>query len=342
MLSIIAHHLVVHSGLLDGITTDVSDLRYTYLLLLGMWGKTGINCFVLITGWFMCVKDISLRKYLKLLFEIWFYNVVINLIFWLSCYSDLTINSILRGLWPFWTVSDNFVGCYLLFYLFIPFLNVLIKNLTLKQHFILVSLGIGIYCILGSIPLFKVSFNYISWFIVLYLLASFIRLYPKDIFTNTRFWGFATLLSVALAVISVLILEYSDFLAQYIEIGNINGCYYFVYDSNKIMPLVVSLSCFLWFRNLALPNCAFLNTIASSTFGILLIHDNNDIMRKWLWKDALDCVGQYDTPLLHLVLYTVICVLVVYSACVLMDQLRICLFERPFFRWYDKKVMLSL
>lgn len=57
MLFIIAHHYVVNSGLIsaDGpIYSDISSWRSIFLLLFGAWGKTGINCFVLITGYYMC------------------------------------------------------------------------------------------------------------------------------------------------------------------------------------------------------------------------------------------------------------------------------------------------
>ncbi len=57
MLLIVAHHYVVNSGL----TLDTSpsyqnpmDVKSLFLLVFGAWGKVGINCFVLITGYFMC------------------------------------------------------------------------------------------------------------------------------------------------------------------------------------------------------------------------------------------------------------------------------------------------
>ena len=55
MLMIVAHHYVVNSGLMNCIDAQ-STLRFQdyFLLLFGWGGKTGINCFVLITGCFMC------------------------------------------------------------------------------------------------------------------------------------------------------------------------------------------------------------------------------------------------------------------------------------------------
>ncbi len=56
MLLIVAHHYVVNSGLTapDGpIFAEPLSSDSLYLLLIGAWGKIGINCFVLITGYFI-------------------------------------------------------------------------------------------------------------------------------------------------------------------------------------------------------------------------------------------------------------------------------------------------
>ena len=72
MLLIVAHHYVVNSGLIDVMEENPLSSKSLYLYMIGMWGKTGINCFVLITGYFMCRSHITLRKFLKLFLEIMF------------------------------------------------------------------------------------------------------------------------------------------------------------------------------------------------------------------------------------------------------------------------------
>lgn len=81
---------------------------------------------------------------------------------------------------PFFTVADNFTGCFLLFYLLIPFLNKLIHALTEKEHLLLMAWCIGVYAFLPSFAKANVVFNYVTWFSVLYVIASYIRLYPKN------------------------------------------------------------------------------------------------------------------------------------------------------------------
>ena len=69
MFLIVAHHYVVNSGLLDVMNQNILSSNTTFFSLFGAWGKTGINCFVLITGYFMCKSQITLRKFIKLILQ---------------------------------------------------------------------------------------------------------------------------------------------------------------------------------------------------------------------------------------------------------------------------------
>ena len=131
MLLIVAHHYVVNSGIGDIILNNPSGPDSLFYLFFGMWGKTGINCFVLITGWFMCTSQITLRKFLKLLLEIEFYKVVIGIIFLITGKESFTFEWLLELL-PVRHIKDGFVPCFLIFYLCIPFLNVLARNMDRK------------------------------------------------------------------------------------------------------------------------------------------------------------------------------------------------------------------
>lgn len=81
---IVAHHFVVNSGLTlpEGpMMSNPTDVNTLFLWLFGMWGKTGINCFLFITGYFMCKSNISLKKFVKLMLWIYLYKIVIFGIF---------------------------------------------------------------------------------------------------------------------------------------------------------------------------------------------------------------------------------------------------------------------
>ena len=63
MLLIIAHHYVVNSGLLDVIYNNQLSANSIFWSIFGAWGKVGINCFLLITGYYMCTSKITLKKF---------------------------------------------------------------------------------------------------------------------------------------------------------------------------------------------------------------------------------------------------------------------------------------
>ena len=127
MLLIVAHHYVVNSGIMDKVYTDVLSAKSLFLLLFGAWGKTGINCFVLITGYFMCKSNITLKKFAKLLLEVFFYRTVISIVFWITSYSPLTIGNFLRQAVVIRDIGTGFTAAYLMFFLTIPFINILIN-----------------------------------------------------------------------------------------------------------------------------------------------------------------------------------------------------------------------
>lgn len=62
MLVIVMHHYVVNSGLTQVIQNNAFGFHSLLLLILGWGGKTAINCYIFITGYFMCKKDITMKN----------------------------------------------------------------------------------------------------------------------------------------------------------------------------------------------------------------------------------------------------------------------------------------
>jgi len=326
---------VVNSGLTGSgglLMSDNTSANSIFLTLFGAWGKTGINCFLMITGYFMCTSTITTRKFLKLLLQIYLYKLLLFPIFLAAGYETLSLYRIVTWLMPFWEINENFVGCFLVFYLTIPFWNILIKNMNNRQHLLLLALLLVCYTILGSVPFFDVRFNYVTWFGIIYLIASYIRLYPHPVFECKSLWGWMTLLSIVFAMASILGLR--------LLFGNRVGLgYNFVADCNKIFAVLIAFSSFLWFKNMNVRYSKTINAFGAATFGVLLIHANSNAMRQWLWKDTVDVIGHYQALSTGgLILYSIGVVLAIFIICNLIDQLRIATVEKWFFNWYDNKL----
>lgn len=330
MILIVAHHYVVNSGLWGAngpVMNSPMEGKSIFLLLFGAWGKTGINCFVLITGYFMCKSQITVKKFLKFLLEIEFYKLLFYVIFIVTGYAEFSISGFAKAILPVIKVKSNFTGCYLLFFLCIPFLNILIKSMTEKQHIYITSLLCFIYVILGTVFGKNINMNYVSWFAVLYLIAAYIRLYPKKIFVNKKFWGFISLIALFVSLLSVVFFAWLG--KERFE------PYYLLQDSNKIFAVLTALSAFMFFKNLKIKS-TFINTVAASCFGVLLIHANSVTMRKWLWYDILDNAGMFNSQ--WLIVHAVTSVIGIYIICTIIDYLRIKFLEKPFFCFADKYI----
>ena len=333
MLFILAHHYIFHAGLLytGPVAEDPLSFHSQFILLFGAWGKIGINCFVLITGYFMCEKHITLKKFLKLLLEILFYKLLAAVLFGITGYERMSFVDLVKYLLPVRHLSTDFYGGYLVFFLFIPFLNILVRNMNEKTHVRLLALLSFAFIFLGTFPGFSVTLNNAVWFMALYCIASYVRLYPKKLFDNRRFWTAATLVSLLLSALSVIVCS-----RLVGPMGKpITSAWGFVMDSNTLLAVLTGFSAFMLFRILDVPQSRFINTVASTTFGVLLIHANGDAMRRWLWIDFLR-TPEYHATLWGGILHAFLSVLLVFAAASCLDLLRIRYIEKPFFRWLDR------
>lgn len=333
MVMIVAYHYMVNSGLAaeDGpVVNNPLSANSMYLACFGAWGKVGINCFLMITGYYMCTSSITFRKFLKLILQIYLYRFVLFFIFLVTGYEHCSLKRAVMLLLPDPGLgSGNFVSCFLVFWLTIPFLNILIHGLNKRQHELLIVLSLFVFSFLGSVPKFDVPLNYITWFGIIYFIASYIRLYPSRIFDRKKMWGWLTLLTLFMSLASIAGMQYL-FGGRGIEYS-----FFFVDDCNKILAVLFAFCSFLWFKNLNLKYSKVINAFGAGTFGVLLIHANSSAMRTWLWEDTVNCVGHYSLPLGHLALFSIGVVLAIFIICNLIDQLRIATLEKWFFKWYD-------
>ena len=327
MIAMVAHHYVGNSGLVSVIQEEALSFKGCFSLIIGMWGKVGINCFVLITGYYMCKSRITLRKVLKLVLEVAFYIIIVWLAFFLCGYGDVGVKSLISTHLAYIRVSDGFVYCFVYFYLLIPFLNILINNIDKRQHGLLVVFLAFIYVVLGSIPKIGITMNYLEWFCVLYFVASYIRLYGIKWNDDAIKWGGIFLVATILAISSVVIIYFLSGGTTHMGLSYSRYVYFLVFDSNKILGVAVAISSFMFFKNLHMKARPLINVVAQAVFGVLLIHTNSDYMRTWLWTDTIDVLNQYHSQ--FYITYAMVSILSVYFICTIIDLIRIRYLEAP-------------
>lgn len=98
------------------------------------------------------------------------------------------------------------------------------------------------------------------------------------------------------------------------------GPWRFVSDCNRLFALIISISLFMFFKNMKLRNSKIINTISASTFGVLLIHDNSTRMQKWLWSDFLNVKSLYNED--SFIIKSIFYVIAIYIVCIMIDFIR--------------------
>ena len=335
MLSIVSCHYGLQTELKQIVHENQLTAPSNFYYLINMWAKIGINCFLMITGYFMCQSHITIRKFLKLYLQVIFYAFAINGIFTLVGRENMSLADWFLLLLPFRNIiSDNFTDAFLAWWLFIPFLNILIKGMDERLHRLLIAYSVFVFTVVDFLPeqWFSINVNPICWFSVIYIIAAYIRIYPNHIWKNAsaRFWGGMLTVCIVIDVASVFgIIELSHFMGRFISPFRL------VVDSNAPMALLTSVASFMFFKNLRIKYCKFINIIGSTTFGILLIHSQNSAIRLWLWRDVFDCAGHYAVSFYWA--YAIVSILIVYFSCSMIDYIRICTLEKWVMNWLDKR-----
>lgn len=266
----------------------------------------------------MCTSSFTLRKLAKLYLQFAFYAIVIYGIFLIVGREPLSVFTASLKLFPISNIRDSFVSCFLLFYLFIPFLNKLLGQIDKREHTYLLVLLLIIYSIIPLGKNVEFAFNYVTWFSVIYILGAYLRRYGNDIKLSHKQWGWLALGSFILGCLSVLGLTYLHGRGAF----NHFLPYHFVADSNKLFAVLISVTSFMWFKGIKMRYIPIINILGAATFGVLLIHANSDAMRQWLWKEVVDCSGHFGPSTVLTVSYATFSVLTIFIVCSAIEWFR--------------------
>ena len=317
MLLIVFLHSIDHSGVLEMADIVRGGVKL-YVSFAYAMCQVCVNCYVMLSGYYLVKSEFRLQKLLVLWMEVVFYSFTLKLLFMLTGREAFSELSLLSCFAPFLTGRYWFITIYVGLYLVFPFLNKLVYAMGKKEHallnaclFVLFSLSISIY------PAFK-GMNSgngwgLAWFVVLYLVAAWLRLYYtpscKPAVLLAAFAGIPLLMSVGQACADV-----SGVVIFQRIISN-----WYRYDSVPVY--LMTLAIFAAFLNIRIENRRIEKAVCSAaplTLGVYLIHAHADVS-PWLWEmlDLPRYMGRAWFPLLQLG-----CVLTIYVLCTAIDAAR--------------------
>lgn len=328
MIMIVSCHFATHGKFsFDEKTISIPLLWWN---IIEMGGNLGVDVFVIISGYFLVTSSrdfVKLDHILKFWGQVFFYSVSIYLLSCVFKVANFDLATCIKTLFPITFGSWWFASTYFVLYLVHPFLNMLLQKLDKKTYQKLIVTQLMLWCIIPTFTSSNYESNSLIWFITLYSVAGYIRLFGLNPqFTSKHYFVFWILFSGLRYFSSIILLM----IGTKIPFASKYSLYF--YEQQSVLTFLSALSLFLVFEKWELKYTKWINTLASATFGVYLIHENS-IIRHLLWIEVFKNAQYQDST--FLIPYSIIVTAVVYVGCTIIDLLRQRLIEKPFMNYIN-------
>lgn len=323
MLMIIVHHFAQYN--LGAFSDTMITLPRMWNYFLFMWGKVGVDIFLIISGYYMITDKspvVSIKKVLKYMGQIVFYSAGFYVAWGLLHLNEMSINEMIKFCFPITNSMWWFATVYFIILIIHPYLNKLLTGINKADYQKILIFGLVIWSI---IPIF-IDSNFQSsklmWGIYLYCLAGYIRLYGLRNNWNMVRWIVIAVITIIITYVFACLMSYwgiSD--SKYIEYITL------LYTQEYLAVLLISLSLFMVFINVNMAYNKIVNVIASATFGVYLFHEHGYV-KYILWNNIF--ISEEYRNDYRFVLFSLVVGTCVFLLGVIIDLIRQIIFEKPF------------
>ena len=346
LMRIVSMFFIQHSG----INGMVSGANRFVLTLIQAFFVVHVDSFILLTGYFQSDKNAKFSKVISIFNATWFYKLLCALgifilvnYFGFINYVDMTFDRKLISILPLDRLDNWYINCYLLIYMFSPFLNILINKMDKKQFQKLIAISFITFSIIGTLLIGDVVPSYsegrsLLTFLLLYFVGAYLRKYPIE--ENPVFskftdkmkkylfligYVFFAIVALTFMMTSTAIMPYGKW---YLELGKI----FSLLNYSFLSPIVIigAIFYFLFFKNMTF-NSRIVSFIGGTTFGIYLFHENvfvRENLYKWI---GLEKYAPYGIKIVGIVLGLG---LIIFIVCMVVEIIR----KGIFTFFYNRKI----
>jgi len=329
MVMIVAGHFTYHGGFQLAPPPAIT-LNHGFLRLMEMGGGLGADVFVMISGYFLVNSKVQKPKKVLLMWLQGFtYGAGIYLLLvkldraeFLEDYFKWQLRPVANATWWFLTI-------YIVLYILHPYINLALKAADRKMHLNMILVMGVLWGVLPYIVRREYAGNELAWFLLLYCIGAYIRLYGDSVKLSA-----GALLGIA-GLCHLLCLAWV-LVADYIGIFNeaFTGISMYYVGTRELPTLITACFMFAGFTKLRIKHSKLINLIASATFGVYLIHDH-PLVRAYIWgRDGFNNAAyQFATNLIPHALGSVAAV---YLVCTAVELIRANTIERLCSFLWDK------
>lgn len=326
MMMVVMLHYLGKGNLLSPLTGSMTVNGYV------AWGMeslciVAVNVYMLISGYFLVESGFKPGRLVELLCQVLFYSILVPIVLMILGIipaSVFGINHILETVLPVQMVHYWFITVYVIMYLLSPVLSTAAKAMKQEQlRNTIVALLLFFSVSKSILPFQLVNDNkgYDGlWFVCVFLVAAYMRLYGLNFFMvkgNGR-RGTLGYLAGCVGVYAVMLLVR----AVYLKTGSLDHFIQNTYHYNHILTLFAAVSLFYAFYHLKFNGekwwSKLICKVAPYTLGVYLLHEQLDM--RYLWPKWLGATAECNVAML--ILKSVFSVLIVFAVGIIVDMAR--------------------
>lgn len=322
MMMVVMLHFLGKGEVLPSLTGSMNRNGYVAWILETL-SIVAVNVYMLISGYFLTESRFKAGRLVQLILQTLFYSLLVTVCLIATGVlhvHELTVYQMLQYLFPTLMVQYWFVTAYVLMYLFSPFLGTAVHHMSQKQLQTAIGLLLLVLSVSKTVLPVHLEMDHLGydaiWFMCVYLVAAYIRLYGIPFFKNGK-RSFCLYLAGCAAIFGVTM----GVRAVYLKTGVLEHFIGAAYDYNHIFNLFAAVALFYAFLHLKIQDgfwARWICRIAPYTFGVYLLHEQLEL--RYLWPKWLGAGTVENTVLL--VLHALGCVLLVFVIGILTDMLR--------------------
>lgn len=322
MFMIVLGHVMLHGKVVKNIKPFTVNYFVSYVIYAFIY--VHVNCFVLISGYFLSQKEFKLKQIFSLWGKMLFWSFTIFIILVVIGETPFSVKMAVKTLLPFTQQRYWFMTTYLLMYCLIPFMNAAIRTMSKKQYQIALALFFVVYIVLQNIFFWRefteVNSHSPLFFAFLYFVGGYVKKYPieRKIPYFRMYVACSALTAISRFVLSYLTMKY---------FGEMYGETIF-YSYTSITMVIGSACLFMTFKNMKMKKESLLGKIvlwiSPLTLGVYLIHEQPE-MRTWLWS-VLKPYRFADSVFLVFELLGI--AILVFGCCCMLEKIRIVIIKK--------------
>lgn len=283
------------------------------LVQLCMVGGFADGLFFMLSGYFLIQYHTELRHIIRKTGRIFVKSLVYSMVLlFIFQWPNVGLRQIYDAVFSAIDGKYWFITIYIVVYLFHPYINVCLNNLSEHQYKKMMILQFILWIIVPEFFQFDVGAgtSMIPYGLMMYSIGAYFRLYPVTIYHRKFLLSMfitTVILRICLYYLSdkeILLPRISQILER--QLGSVQS----------ITLLVLSVLFFVFFLSINIGPARILPELSKTSLGVYLLH-NNEFLKNFIWIELFNNPRRIDEPLLLPIM--LVETAMVYISCSLFD-----------------------